>query len=317
MTYRLLMLFWLGPMALFAQSTPDSLTATADTLGRVDSVASAMTAPDSLAAERGMQARHDALRLALQMAQRRQDSMALLIQWMDRSRQGLSDLYVFADTCRGQRFFAAVVEPAQQPIQLLNRRGKRKVYDFETVAELAEAKGHRLIFAMNAGMYQPNRQAQGLMIVNGVEQQPIDTATSGYGNFYLQPNGIFALDSSGRGYVVTTQQYPRLADSVGIRYATQSGPMMLVDGQINPLFGVNSPNRHIRNAVGVTRFGQVVFAISERPVTFYELSTFLRRQGCVHALYLDGAISQAYLPQIGVGKLENGRGLGPIVVILE
>jgi len=243
--------------------------------------------------------------------------MALLIHWMDRSQQGLSHMYVFADTCRQQRFFAAVVEPAQQPIQLLNRRGKRKVYDFETVAGLAEDKGRRLIFAMNAGMYQRNRRAQGLMIVNGVEQQPLDTATSGYGNFYLQPNGIFALDSSGHGYVVTTQQYRSLADSVGIRYATQSGPMMLIEGKINPIFGLHSPNRHIRNAVGVTRFGQVVFAISERPVTFHELSTFLLRQGCVNALYLDGAISQAYLPQIGVGTLADGQGLGPIVVILE
>jgi uncharacterized protein YigE (DUF2233 family) len=229
--------------------------------------------------------------------------------------------YAFTDTIRQQRFITCVTDPGRNQILVLNRHGKknREIWTFASVAAAIERdkQPRTLHFAMNAGMYQLNRHAQGLLISRGITQQPIDPDTAGYGNFYLQPNGIFALDTSDRAYVVTTQQYPLLADSVAIRYATQSGPMMLIDGQVNDKFGRNSPNRHIRNAVGVTPFGQVVFAISEQRVTFYELSTYLLRHGCVNALYLDGAISQAYLPALGLSDLQVGTRLGPIVVIIE
>lgn len=232
--------------------------------------------------------------------------------------------YVFRDSHRRQAFATCVVDPARSNVLIVNRKGKkrkRNVWTFSTLHQSAEETQRQLVFAMNAGMFEPNRRAKGLLISDGRRQQALDTLRSGYGNFYMQPNGVFALDNAGRAYVVPTQQYDSLASTTKIEYATQSGPMMLVDGQgtINDKFGPNSPNRHIRNAVGVTPYGQVVFAISERRVTFHELSTYLKRHGCVSALYLDGAISQAYLPALGPGwdDLRVGERLGPIVVIVE
>ncbi|MEM9987032.1 MAG: phosphodiester glycosidase family protein, partial [Bacteroidota bacterium] len=172
-----------------------------------------------------------------------------------------------------------------------------------------------LIFAMNAGMFEPDRRAKGLLIVGGKRQQVLDTLRQGYGNFYMQPNGVFAIDTSGKAYVLTTQTYLRLADTLALNWATQSGPMMVVEGRINPLFNDGSPNRHIRNAVGVTANNELVFAMSAQRVTFYELSSFMINQGCENVLYLDGAISQAYLPTLGLDRLEAGDRLGPIIAI--
>ena len=87
------------------------------------------------------------------------------------------------------------------------------------------------------------------------------------------------------------------ADTVNIKHATQSGPMLVVDGKIHPAFNPKSTNFYIRNGVGVMADGNVIFIMSEQPVTFYEFAQVFRdRFKCQNALYLDGAISKMYLP---------------------
>ncbi|MEM6263131.1 MAG: phosphodiester glycosidase family protein [Bacteroidota bacterium] len=225
------------------------------------------------------------------------------------------DMYV--DSFRSYRFYACALDPQKVSVQLHNKRKPKGTHTFASIAAEAEASGKSLMFAMNAGMFEPNHLAKGLLVIEGKTRHKIDTATKGYGNFYMQPNGIFALDTSGTAYVVTTQAYDTLTDSVKIQFATQSGPMLLVDGEINSHFNDGSPNRYIRNAVGVTPDNELVFAISERPVTFFELTSFMVRQGCVNALYLDGAISQAYFADLKVGSIEAGNRLGPIISIVR
>ena len=222
---------------------------------------------------------------------------------------------LFVDSFRQYHFYSCAVDPEKIEMQLFNPAGRRKLHTFSSISKLASERDKQLLFAMNAGMYERDRSAKGLFITQGKVFRPLDTLSAGYGNFYMQPNGVFVLDSSHHAYVVTTEAYQLLADSVAVAYATQSGPMMLVDGEMNPLFNDGSPNRHIRNAVGVTPDNEVVFAISARPVTFFELSSFLLDQGCVDALYLDGAISQMYAPELGLQNLEAGNHLGPIIAI--
>ncbi|MEO0584994.1 MAG: phosphodiester glycosidase family protein, partial [Bacteroidota bacterium] len=222
---------------------------------------------------------------------------------------------------RRYHFQTCTVDPQKIDIQLFNPKGKRfsgqNVHTFESLEALARKYEKELVFAMNAGMFERNRQAKGLLILNGQEYKPLDLSKDGYGNFYMQPNGVFAIDSSGKAYVVKTENFLPLRDTVGIRYATQSGPMMVIEGQINPKFNDGSPNRHIRNAVGVTRDNQVIFAISEERVTFFELSSYMIQQGCTNVLYLDGAISQAYFSPLGLGSLQAGSRLGPIIAIMQ
>jgi uncharacterized protein YigE (DUF2233 family) len=224
---------------------------------------------------------------------------------------------IFADSFRTHVFSTCIVNPAKADIRIYNRISKKGVHTFSSLAALAEQEKTTLVLAMNAGMYERNREAKGLLVSKGITEKPLDQDTAGYGNFYLQPNGVFALDSSGHAYVVTTAAYNALADTISIRYATQSGPMLVMDGKVLPRFPDGSPNRHIRNAIGITDQQDVVLAISRDPVTFFEMGSFMISQGCTSVLYLDGAISQAYMPDIHTNSLSDGEHLGPILVIFS
>jgi len=80
----------------------------------------------------------------------------------------------------------------------------------------------------------------------------------------------------------------------------------------HPAFGEKSPNRRIRNGVGLRSDGHVFFAISTDPVTFHEMATFFRDAlQCPDALYLDGAISAMHAPEAGITT--SAKGLGPVL----
>jgi uncharacterized protein YigE (DUF2233 family) len=77
--------------------------------------------------------------------------------------------------------------------------------------------------------------------------------------------------------------------------ATQSGPLLLNDGKIHPVFNPKSENRNIRTGVGVKGPKDIVFVMSLDTVTFYEMAVLFRDAlTCPNALYLDGIISQFY-----------------------
>jgi len=290
--------------------------------------------PDSLqmvadTAAKGPISQADSLLLALlEDYQRRQSRDSLRIDSLLKVNTDLAltarrrlNMDMHVGMFRRYHFQTCTVDPQKIDIQLFNPKGKRfsgqNVHTFESLETLARKNEQELVFAMNAGMFERNRQAKGLLILNGQEFKPLDPSKDGYGNFYMQPNGVFALDSSGKAYVVKTGDFLPLRDTIGIRYATQSGPMMVIGGQINPKFNDGSPNRHIRNAVGVTPDNQVIFAISEERVTFFELSSYMIQLGCTDVLYLDGAISQAYFSPLGLGSLQAGSRLGPIIAIMK
>jgi uncharacterized protein YigE (DUF2233 family) len=157
------------------------------------------------------------------------------------------------------------------------------------------AKNREFTFAMNGGMFNPLFQPVGLTIINGEVIHPLITKTTGFGNFFLQPNGVFMITQSGQASVMTTAQFAEV-NNMNISNATQSGPMLVVDGLINPLFTVGSENREIRNGVCVLDNGHIVFAISRRPINFYDFASFFKKHGCMNALYLDGSISKAMIP---------------------
>ena len=85
-----------------------------------------------------------------------------------------------------------------------------------------------------------------------------------------------------------------------IRYATQSGPMLLINGNMHPKFTKGSKHIHIRNGVGILPNGNLLFAMSKDSINFYDFASYFAEQGCENALYLDGAISKTYLPSKGI-----------------
>lgn len=169
-----------------------------------------------------------------------------------------------------------------------------------------ESNNQNLIFAMNGGMYLRDGSPQGLYIENGITKAPLDTIKKGYGNFYLQPNGVFYLTKNKKGVVCQTSEYK--ADS-NIRYATQSGPMLVINNRIHPVFVKDSKHYNIRNGVGVLPNGRLLFAMSKDTITLYDFADFFKSNGCKNALYLDGAISKTYLPEKDWEQLEGDFGV--------
>jgi uncharacterized protein YigE (DUF2233 family) len=182
---------------------------------------------------------------------------------------------------------------------------------FERLSGWLVTQNKKLVFGMNAGMYHADASPVGLLVLAGKQITPLNIS-SGAGNFFLKPNGVFLI-SSNAARVVDTVDYQKFSD--GVRYATQSGPLLLKNGQINSAFNPASTSRLIRN--GVCAAGTTaLFVISEKPVNFHEFAVFLREElRCTDALYLDGTVSSLYSPEHG--RSDFRAELGPLFGVVQ
>lgn len=178
-------------------------------------------------------------------------------------------------------------------------------------SDLAQ-KGETLAFAMNAGMFQEDHSPTGLYVENGQTRQVANTR-AGPGNFHMKPNGVFWVDGARAG-VTETGRF--LASRRRPAYATQSGPLLLAHGRVNPRIHDSGLSEKIRNGVGVAGEHIVRFAISNQPVTFHQFAKLFRdRLHCPNALFLDGSISSLYAPSLS--RHDRFRPMGPIVGVVE
>jgi uncharacterized protein YigE (DUF2233 family) len=180
---------------------------------------------------------------------------------------------------------------------------------FARIEAVLAARGERLVFAMNAGMYHPDRRPVGLYIEGGRQISPLVTR-AGPGNFGMLPNGVFCIRPQGFAVIESRRYAARPLDCTG---ATQSGPMLVIDGALHPRFLPDATSTQIRNGVGVSGDGdRAVFAISNRPVTFHQFARLFRDHlGLPQALYLDGSISRLHAPALR--RSDWGRPMGPVV----
>ena len=179
---------------------------------------------------------------------------------------------------------------------------------FDAIEDTLAQTDQQLGFAMNAGMYHPDRAPVGLLVQNGVAQSRLIT-TDGPGNFGLLPNGVFCV---GKGFaVIETRAFAKA--KTACTYASQSGPMLVIGGKLHPKFLRTSPSKFIRNGVGVSADGaRAVFAISNDPVNFHAFARLFRDAlDLPNALYFDGKISRLYAPALG--RDDFGFSMGPIV----
>lgn len=146
---------------------------------------------------------------------------------------------------------------------------------------------------MNGGMYKEDNSPLGLYIQEGKMINKINKK-KGTGNFYLEPNGILYITKNKTANICTTEKFTY---NNTIKYATQSGPMLLVDGTINTAFKKGSANTNIRNGVGLLAGNTLLFAMSKKEVTLYDFANYFKQAGCSNALYLDGFVSRTYLPE--------------------
>ncbi|HWM90390.1 MAG TPA: phosphodiester glycosidase family protein [Thermoanaerobaculia bacterium] len=183
---------------------------------------------------------------------------------------------------------------------------------FERLAGLLGARGQKLTFAMNAGMYHGDFSPVGLFISDGKQLSPLNTANA-EGNFFLKPNGVFVITETG-ARVVETSEFPSIRERVIL--ATQSGPMLVHRGKLHPAFNAKSESRLSRNGVCSPTPDVAVFVNSEAPVNLYEFATFFRDTlHCTEALFLDATINSLHSTELN--RSDFRMDLGPIIGIAE
>ena len=162
-------------------------------------------------------------------------------------------------------------------------------------------------------MYHDDRAPVGHYVEYGEEVMRV-IPNAGPGNFGLLPNGVLCIREA-RVDVIETLRFVDQAPECA--YATQSGPMLVIDGELHPRFLVDSTSRYVRNGVGTSADGKrAVFAISDSPVTFHEFGRLYRDHlDMPNALFLDGNISRLYAPDLN--RSDFGFSLGPIVGTVE
>ncbi|WP_106161462.1 phosphodiester glycosidase family protein [Hasllibacter halocynthiae] len=219
--------------------------------------------------------------------------------------------------CRDLRFegraHTVCSVPASADLRLFWGEDGQPFGGFDALARHLARRGERLAFATNGGMYHQDRSPVGLFLTPEGERQRLITA-DGPGNFGLKPNGVLCLGAD-RAMVLTTEDYA--ARRPECRYATQSGPMLVIDGAIHPRFIPGSDSVNVRGGVGVSADGRTVhLATSREPVNFHHFARLFRDGlGAPDALFTDGRVNRVYAP--GIGRNDAGRRMGPILGLVE
>lgn len=209
----------------------------------------------------------------------------------------------------GQRYAVCTVHADDDLRLFLTDPAGETLGSFSRIDDMLAAEGARLGFAMNAGMYHPDRRPVGLYVEGGEERAGIVTR-EGPGNFGMLPNGVFCVLQD-RFAVIESRSFAEQAPPC--QHATQSGPMLVIDGALHPRFIEDSDSALLRNGVGIdAEGGRAVFVIADQPVNFHQFGRFFRDYlDLPQALYFDGNVSRLHAP--GIGRSDWGRPMGPVV----
>ncbi len=218
----------------------------------------------------------------------------------------------------GMHYSVCSFDLAETDLRIFWRDDTRKPYrTFARLADDLAARGMDLVFAMNGGMYGVELRPIGLLIEEGQEMRRANMAESPEGlqpvpNFYKKPNGVFYI---GEGEAGVMEMGRFVDEAPAARFATQSGPLLVIDGKLHPAFIEGSSDRRLRNGVGVSSPTTVHFAISQGPVNFHDFARFFRDHlGSDDALYLDGGSAPGlYSPQLQRNDRPGHGGYGPII----
>ena len=211
-------------------------------------------------------------------------------------------------------YTVCVLDPQKHTVRLYWKKPDGTPYSyFSALPPNLEGGAGRLLFAINAGMFDADLKPVGLYVEQGRELVHVNTK-SAKGNFHLKPNGIFYV-SAGKAAVAETQGFLKHRPQADL--ATQSGPMLVIDGRLPPRFNRASTSLKFRDGVGVRADGEVIFAISQRAVSFDAFARLFRDElKCPNALFLDGgSASNLYAPSLN--QPDNFVPLGPMLAVFE
>jgi prepilin-type processing-associated H-X9-DG protein len=213
-------------------------------------------------------------------------------------------------TFEGSRFTACRYRRGEDRIELILDPGGTALRSLPALRGHLGGRADTLRFAMNAGMYDRAGKPIGLYVEQGRERRALNRR-DGPGNFHLKPNGVFTVDAEGQVALLPSERYRRSSE---IRWATQSGPMLVIDGQLHPKFSADGTSLYVRNGVGVADPDTAWFAISEEPVSFGRFARLFRdRLRCANALFLDGSVSSLW--DRPASRIDAYPALGPLIAV--
>lgn len=214
----------------------------------------------------------------------------------------------------GARFDIVSADLSRVDLRLLRQDASgQPLKTFEGLERFLKQQGLPVLAATNAGIFEPGELPSGLFIQDGQQLSPLNTR-AGSGNFYWQPNGVFFIGPDGAD-VVATSAYADVAK--GVRQATQSGPLLLSHGVVDPSLA-NAPSVYTRSGVGLDAKapGRVFWVLSRDKVPMRALAeVFQGPLGCTDALYLDGAISRFHPPVLQGGDTRTGGTFSGFLVL--
>jgi uncharacterized protein YigE (DUF2233 family) len=225
----------------------------------------------------------------------------LLVFWIGlMNKAGAAEFTVRTIDSNGSKYQVADIDLKTTDLNLYWKNAQGTPYELlTTLRSDLRAQGKTFLMATNSGIYAKDMTPLGLHVENGKELRPFnkppkDKKHAPHGNFYLIPNGVFALTEKKGPIVMESEAFDKLKPKVIA--ATQSGPLLVQDNKFHVAFNEKSENKNIRSGVGVNNSGHVIFAISEGAITFYEFAQLFRDAlKCTNALYLDGTISSVLL----------------------
>ena len=213
-------------------------------------------------------------------------------------------------TFEGTPFTVCRYDSSRDRLELVDGRTLRSLAALE---QSLGARAREVRFAMNAGMYDEEGAPIGLFVSDGEEKKRLNLR-KGSGNFHLLPNGVFAVEKSGRVSITVSEEFRKRVKAP--LWATQSGPMLVIGGKLHPRFDANGQSQLVRNGVGVRDARTAFFVISEEGVSFGRFARFFRDGlKTPDALYLDGSVSSLWDP--GAGRQDGYSGLGPMIVVFR
>jgi uncharacterized protein YigE (DUF2233 family) len=214
----------------------------------------------------------------------------------------------------GSRFIVCTYDARRHQLRLASQGGDGQyLRSFSALEAWLGRDARRVRFAMNAGMFNDAGAPIGLYVAEGQERHVL-RLTDGPGNFHMKPNGVFWIDRRGLAHIDTSDAYAAAAPDP--YWATQSGPMLVIDGELHPRFAEDGASRLMRNGVGARDGRAAYFVISGGFVSFGRFARFFRDElGCTDALFLDGSVSSLWAPSLG--RNDQDHALGPMVVVLD
>jgi uncharacterized protein YigE (DUF2233 family) len=148
------------------------------------------------------------------------------------------------------------------------------------------------MLSINGGFFDRNFHSLGLRVSEHQQLNPVKHI-SWWSIFYIK---------AGKAHVSGLRQYKK---ETPVDFAVQSGPRLLVKGQIVPLL---KPGFAERSALGIDAEGQVMIIVTESsPMTTTDLALLIQASplNCIDALNLDGGSSSQLYAHFGTFRIND------------